>query len=253
MPTAIVRGVSEDGFIIAADGRYVNTETNEVLGDSFQKIFQVGLHPIAYTTIGAVSFDAKNGGIGFDFLPELQREASMVDRTGTVMECAKKICMPIYENLRRACREQEIDLNTGLISPGKRGQQLLGLFFDGYSASGEAGNATVRFFHENGEIGEPEFEEDLNSRYHGSTKVQNAMLSSGKFDKFRRELPPEYMQTSDDLNGWITAALNYIAACSSTEGQKLDPETCLTIGGHVHIARITPRLGFRWIRAPKSI
>jgi hypothetical protein len=38
----------------------------------------------------------------------------------------------------------------------------------------------------------------------------------------------------------------YIAACSDPIALELD-EFCHTIGGHIHVATVTPDHGFRWV------
>jgi hypothetical protein len=43
----------------------------------------------------------------------------------------------------------------------------------------------------------------------------------------------------------------YIEACSSAKALEMDPEICKKIGGHIHIAEITPD-GFRWRVPPLS-
>jgi hypothetical protein len=45
-------------------------------------------------------------------------------------------------------------------------------------------------------------------------------------------------------------ASGYIEACRSDYGRELDPIVTLGIGGHTHIAKITPSEGFQWIVPP---
>jgi hypothetical protein len=46
------------------------------------------------------------------------------------------------------------------------------------------------------------------------------------------------------------AAPNYVRACTDPEAMKIDP-ICDSIGGHVHIAKVTPQNGFEWIEPPQ--
>ena len=53
------------------------------------------------------------------------------------------------------------------------------------------------------------------------------------------------------LQDGIPYVKGYVAACSCDLARELDPKMSPT-GGHIHIAKITPRGGFEWVRAPKS-
>jgi hypothetical protein len=53
------------------------------------------------------------------------------------------------------------------------------------------------------------------------------------------------------LSEGIEIAETYIRACDSNEGRQVDPALCAGIGGHIHIAAITPA-GFKWIKEPKQ-
>jgi hypothetical protein len=53
------------------------------------------------------------------------------------------------------------------------------------------------------------------------------------------------------LQGAAYFAKGYIEACSSPLALKFDP-TCEELGGHIHVATITPQDGFRWVIPPKG-
>jgi len=48
-------------------------------------------------------------------------------------------------------------------------------------------------------------------------------------------------------------ARKYILACSDPAAMKLDNKHCAGIGGHIHMAKITPEEGFKWIVPPKKL
>jgi hypothetical protein len=48
------------------------------------------------------------------------------------------------------------------------------------------------------------------------------------------------------------AAKKYILACADPEVMKLDAEVCAAIGGHIHMAKVTPQSGFDWV-IPRKI
>ena len=51
----------------------------------------------------------------------------------------------------------------------------------------------------------------------------------------------------DDAKDFLTG---YIAACSSDIARELDYESWKYIGGHTHVAKITPKNGFEWMIPP---
>jgi hypothetical protein len=61
-------------------------------------------------------------------------------------------------------------------------------------------------------------------------------------------MPPQ----SQDISLWDAAKVgeNFILACDSDDGLKIDSE-CRRIGGHIHIAAITPTC-FCWLKPPAT-
>jgi hypothetical protein len=59
---------------------------------------------------------------------------------------------------------------------------------------------------------------------------------------------PEIRVTLSDA---VEAGRNYIEACSSPVALEIDKEICQGIGGHIHVATITPTAGFEWLIPPK--
>ena len=50
----------------------------------------------------------------------------------------------------------------------------------------------------------------------------------------------------------IQVALDVIRAHCDPEAHTIDPEICAAVGGRVHIAKVTPHDGFKWVREPIS-
>jgi len=256
MSTAIVRAQTKDGFIIAADGRETNFTTGEVLSENRQKIFQVGQSPAAYcatgsTLLGDMSDNLEN--VLFNFNQHLRANTAFVSTEDCVsmVDCAKRVCLPIYHALKKTCSQMEVDLPSS--TDGGRGQYILGIFFDGYVKGSIAGRAKVRFFHEDRTVGEPEFtEDDTGVGYYGSDIVFGEMQAGITFNRFKLPIPPQSLQVSALLNNEIGASLYYLRSCSSDEARVLDPK-CNAMGGRIHVAKITSRVGFRWVRGFEPI
>ena len=76
-------------------------------------------------------------------------------------------------------------------------------------------------------------------RYGGRTEI----LFNLETDTFRARCEPQFVahRYGSNLDDLIRQAYVYIKACS------LDPYCLSTIGGHIHIATITPKDGFNWV------
>ena len=251
MPTAIVRGYAEAGFVLAADGLVADPVSGEVLERDRQKIFQIGSTPAAYCMTGIALIGDKRetrlDTVFFNFIDQVSRqiEQTSINRASSLEDYAQRICSPIYEEFRTACLQPNIDLPVGLGKEhGEPGETILRLFLDGYIGK-QAERVEVRFFHENGVPGQPRpIREELPTGliHYGSHPV---------LVKLRRDnvehAGPAIQHESPDLASMATAARNYIEACSDPEYAKLDPDICRFIGGRTHIATITLKDGFNWI------
>lgn len=58
------------------------------------------------------------------------------------------------------------------------------------------------------------------------------------------------MSVPQSLADAVEAARSYISSCSDPESLAIEPEVCAKIGGHVHVATITPDAGFQWAIPP---
>src|SRR5438876_11478296 len=76
MSTAIVRTYTDEGFVIAADGRAIKTEDLSLLSDQAQKIFQIpgqgGL--LAYAIAGTAQITVEDSNeVVFDLAAEISK------------------------------------------------------------------------------------------------------------------------------------------------------------------------------------
>jgi hypothetical protein len=80
---------------------------------------------------------------------------------------------------------------------------------------------------------------------YGSAIVASAFDSDVRFRKYK--IPLGHNQFGDLLSHAIDHASAFLTAASGPEAIELDPTRTKTIGGHTHIAVITPKEGFRWV------
>lgn len=58
--------------------------------------------------------------------------------------------------------------------------------------------------------------------------------------------PFDYTESLDQATGFVKG---YIEACCSPDAPRFDPD-CESLGGHIHVATVSPQGGFRWVVAP---
>lgn len=162
---------------------------------------------------------------------------------------------PIQEKLSMVMREGKTTTYPSLLEKGQPGFTIAHVFFFGYYR-GMAWTVDARFFHRNHELSRPTItSEDMKIGHppwtHGSDIVAELLFNSNdeRFAAYRKPFPDDPNSLTIDYAAEI--ATNYIRACSGPEGRSADPDVAFTIGGHIHIAKITPLEGFQWIIPPK--
>lgn len=87
----------------------------------------------------------------------------------------------------------------------------------------------------------------------GPQSIQESMynhqflpVDNSAFAQYIRSLPPD--PTLEEARELVTG---YVEACCTPLARSMDP-VCERIGGHIHVAQITPIGGFEWIISPKS-
>ena len=251
--TALVRIHTSEGIILAADGRQINSATKEVMSDQQQKIFQIGTAKAAYSLCGHVLLGGRRNTldtIHCDFVTQTAEQIGDTPVvTGSLIDYARRISLPILESLKNVCAQQDVDLPTRGDGIGP-GVTIVTISLDGYVATNTPEGVDVRFYHEAGVLCEPEVgRSDHRMAFSGSQIVLNEMITGKRLDKYKVPLSDALIQVgANELSQGIRSALNYVTACCSPEARALDPDWCGGIGGHIHIAKITPKVGFRWLR-----
>lgn len=248
MSTAIVRVLTCEGFVIAADGRQTDDD-NVVITDSAQKLFNISsaardlVCALCGTTV--ITEDANVDKFAWDLALEVRRASHSVSlrRSKNLEAYTARLCNPINEALRRANKTGRIKKypcpKSGM---DERGTTIAEVMLDGYF-DGIPSRVSARFYHEDQKLRDPEITLDsLNIDgyyFHGSGKISAKLFEGNQ------------LKTSS-INNAIGQALRYIAICASPEGRQID-EDCPNIGGHVHIATIRPRSGFEWVPGREPI
>jgi hypothetical protein len=244
MATAIVRIYTEQGFVVAADGRTSDANGN-IRSDSTQKIFYI-THPqmvLAYAIGGTVGIIQQDGEVLLDIrsaIHDAMAKASQERRGLDWLSLGVKTS--IVENIRNAKKLRRV-------SPRREAEPTTHLFIDGYYA-GEPSRFHIKFCHG------PEFRGMTNGIALPNTIIDNygygspiVMAALDKNDERFREFRPMLITESLSLSDATIIAHNRIRSQFGdvAVASNLDPMVCRQIGGNILIATVTPDNGFQWV------
>ena len=253
MPTVIARIYTHDGFVVAADGRKLNGLTRQIASEADQKIFPL-LHRDGHLSCafaGVVQITRDDGSLAFDFVIETLKAAKAITD-----EKARSLYHYSESLMERISAAFATARHPKFHAPHVRDAQtnlLLDGFFDGRPK-----RTAITFYHEAEEKGPFISTQELHlGRTIGyGSRIIMAMLSPKLepqfelkadefFQSYRRRCQPAHT-----LSQAIDVALATVEAHCDPVALTLDHEVCEAIGGHIHIATITGREGFKWARAP---
>jgi hypothetical protein len=260
----IVRTYTPEGFVVASDGRETAAEDNSVITEERQKIFPI-VSPhgsLALSICGTVRIPSDDHSrIAVDITREAIESIESIKnrRSKNLCGLATRLSRPIFTAMRRVVETGEITRYPTSFDPveGERGSTIARLALDGFY-NGYASAASIRYFHEDGVLGEPEIlPEPLHPGSHrgyGSPVIGRVLFDPDdeRLDVFRNskifEHRGSFMYTDQiDLKAAIERSRRYIQACSHhPEAIELD-KRCIMIGGKIQIATITRESGFQWL------
>jgi hypothetical protein len=260
MSTAIVKIHTADGFILAADGRGKSSATGITQSDIEQKIFPItnSGRVLAYALQGMTnSTDTKTQSIVFDIRTAIEESVRSLAETKSRHDLnwyASKLWAPVNEMLIKKINKLGDFVFPVVVAddPGL----ICQVFICGYYRN-ISSDSVIQFRHENHKVVRPSV---LNFKptiepvmMFGSAEVFRLLFkgTDQRFQEFRSFAMTPDKRKHLSLDEGAEVATNYIRACASEVGREIDPEVCSGIGGHIHVAEITPS-GFRWRIPPES-
>jgi hypothetical protein len=243
------------GFVIGADGRARWTEPEAVSeakkgmeSDQEQKIFEATAKraTIAYALSGTAYNDDKT----FSVIAESQKAATSLSdlELANHLEYVQRFCDIVSEKIAEAHAEGRFDyIQPKICAPGHE-NTLVRILFCGYFRTRPfAYDAEI--VNENGTLSCNPLQCDMKNMgpmVLGSEKIAKLMYLD-KDPQFRKYSVP-IRETSSTLNA-IACVRGYLEACSTPLARRIDP-FCEIVGGHIHIATVTPQFGFQWSSPP---
>lgn len=248
--TAIVVISTDDGFIIAADGRgrWSDSELTSTLklpdDDNLQKIFHTkcGHNDILYAVVGWI----RDPLGGYDLIKTMQEATGELRgrQFASLDDFIHAVIDPVSGAIRKAMETGHIPI------PSDRNEALAGMHLASYF-NDEPSLGFVQFWSD-GRAFRTVQTPPREPRFYGSATILY-ILRTESDERFREYFHPSFrsLETQKTLIEAEALARAYIAACSNPIAEEIEPR-CKGIGGRVHIARLS-RDGFFWIDPPIAV
>jgi hypothetical protein len=255
--TGIVRIFNGDGFVIASDGLRRDLDGNEVSANE-QKVFNTVCAGAAFAYAATGVTYVHQGNVPFDVAQELKS----ID-TGLAAkqyDGAVRYIEGFAKALKNAFCEAQRNGRIAQIRDYGKGNLVTRVLFAGYYRRLPF-MAQIELYRNGQEIEAPRHSidelsrKDIKIEISGSEAVKQSLLSTddltfpahelGSWDAVRNRRPFTIEQG-------VELARTYLDGCANPKGRKMDKE-CESIGGHIHIATVTPKDGFRWAEPPKPL
>lgn len=256
--TAIVRTLTLEGYVLAADGRSTGNIDGTILTDSAQKIFAVATATgiVAYCLCGTVDIISNDRlRVVIDLTDEIRKSAeSLTSRqAATLAGYATRLFRPVCKAVRDAYDRGEFSgFASQPTSIYERGETILRAYFHEYR-DGFPSSVSVRLYHENGKLAEPEIATEPLLPIHmvclPVRRIGSIVLEGKEEPLLAAYRQPNIEMTTCTLSLAIERSRALIAAHTDPEAISIDPLCCM-VGGHIHIATLTQAEGFRWIVSP---
>jgi hypothetical protein len=221
--------------------------TRQQESESQQKIFNAQWNgkDFAYVVMGTISSKGKT----FDLLAEARDSIRSLskERVNDYSEYIHRFAARIHVAFERAKREGRLKTYGGnpLSSSEEARKTVAQIFILGYFRKHDPTLATLTFVHENQIMPVPHVTLDTPPRHDtfvGSSTIAK-LLFQGNDPRFSKYVIPK--SVTDRLDVAAEHGIGFIRACSDPMAVAIDP-VCAGIGGHIHVAEITPEGGFRW-------
>jgi hypothetical protein len=219
--TAIVTAHTADGFVIGADGRKVNSGEKTIQSDTVQKIFpfESEVVRLAYAWTGTTEAYAENGACLYDLGRVTKRILPSVDLFGrnSWAEFISRFCEGLKTQLPICLENAPKDIAKAIFVGFFRGIPCQSEIKIAYSDS----------------IFQPQVKIQIPAEH-------NKRVFTGAESAYSRY---QYQRPQNNAEA-ISFVREYIQDC--VESRESD---CQAIGGHLHVAAVTP-IEFFWVIPP---
>lgn len=261
MPTAILRFLTVDGFVVIADGLSRDRETGKT-ASSEQKLFLLNepSRSLIYALTGTGRIhDPTDTYVALDLTKEMEK-AVMTLKGKTpenLLTYGKKIAAHLQRALGNAKNAGRIIGYPIMPDPLDTSQSLIAtLFFWGYY-NDEPARAVVKIRHRDQSFSPLQGEGTMVDPWPdiSGSSISALLLRDNPDPRLASFWIPAMAKFSSlpvtietfSLSDARDIGLHYIHACESDVARRIDPDFAPGIGGKIHIATVTKKDGARWM------
>ena len=229
--TAIASAFTSEGFVIGADGRQLDRD-KKIFSESSQKIFNFKARQVdvVYAWCGETSVINQSKEVLYDLYPitHITLSSAVQIARGQFPSFIQGCCAGIYEGIIKSPIVRQISNPDS--TPESKARMLLNGYFWGQPFMAEFHVRETERIRVRAEAVSMPLSPPTRYLFNGCAR-QN--------EKYKNNLPTSAREA-------LKLVSDYIQDCIDNP----DPD-CFGIGGHRHIAHLTPD-GFYWIDAPKT-
>ena len=257
--TAIATVYTVGGFVIGADGRSRArgpdpTKVTEGMKarhdrEDNRKIFCIADadKTLAYAFMGTVANDENT----FDLYEETNRQSKLLSSRyfDTCYDYVYKLALGLKRAFNDARKDGRLDAWYSNEDLGEEDNLIARMMLVGYFRGKPSWTiAEFRSFDDRAKLQVQPIPTPGGIVTAGG-KLMPKLLFQDKDPRFAQYIRPTGTDTT--LEQGANAAKSFIEACSTPLAAELDP-VCKSVGGHIHIAAVTPD-GFKWLIPPKNL
>ena len=244
--SVIARVYTSDGFVIAADGRMLDGATGAIVSDATQKIFALRYRDgeIACSVAGLAQFTIQNITVKIG--------AEVVRGSTAVANVAIKTPDEYAELLAaRICQVLEVFDPEFLSSLSA---SLTHIYLDGYFL-GKPMRRTITLTYKSTGVESVTSADGLTPgkpHVYGSGPLCGFLLCGARDHSALQLYRDICAPASSNTVQAVGAATAIVEAHCDPKALTIDKALCQGIGGHIHIATVTPDDGFKWTTGPSA-
>ncbi len=256
MATAIISTYTPDGFVIGADGRTCRDTDLSVVSDTTQKIFRVedraGI--LACSMAGTIGLTPEASD---EVVLDLYKEAVKITdslakrQSKNLYGYAVRLSKSLNDALAAvkssgALPKYPIDENQ---QEGEAGQTIARVLLDGYY-HGKPARARIRLSHTDQKLDDAQiYRYDcpvpvMSTATHGSLIIAKLLFDKEAVDE---RFAAYRVADPTNMDSVVLRSKNFILAHSDPAALLIGEKMVRCVGGHIHIATVTPEDGFRWV------
>jgi len=244
--SVIARIYTPDGFVIAADGRMLDGATGAIVSDSTQKNFALRHKDgeIACSVAGLAQFTIQN--ITVKIGAEVARGSAAI--TNVAIKNSEEYSELLAERIRQVLEFFDPELLSSFSA------SLTHIYLDGYFL-GKPMRRNITLTYKSTGVESVTSADGLTPgkpHVYGSGPLCGFLLCGAGDHSALQPYRDICAPVSNNAVQAVGVATAIVEAHCDPGALTIDKVVCQAVGGHIHIATVTPHDGFKWAAAPSA-